>query len=294
MLLSHILQEHLWRPADRTQGPTAGQPLKEPQPGGEDSPRGRADAGGGPGAGDQQSPLKHREEPADGRAGGWHGGLPGREHGPRRDLSQLDPSDSGSTRESQTCFPDQPCGHPFQQTSRPPGLPASPASHQTHPSLFPPLGSTPTALPASGAQANASEGGRPPTPASAGEIALTFSFGGLCLLSHLLFIYFIYFYVYLFLRQRETEHEQGRVRERGRHRIRSRLQAPSRQHRARRGARTHKLRDHDLSQSRMPNQLSHPGAPIFTSSNATLLSWSGQGAGGVPGAGSLQEKAQVG
>ena len=69
--------------------------------------------------------------------------------------------------------------------------------------------------------------------------------------------------VYFFLRQRETEHEheQGRGRERGRHRIRSRLQAPSCQHRARRGARTHGLRDQDLSGSRMPNRLSYPGAP---------------------------------
>ena len=41
------------------------------------------------------------------------------------------------------------------------------------------------------------------------------------------------------MRQRETEHEQGRGRERGRHRIQSRLRAPSCQHRAPRGARTH-------------------------------------------------------
>uniref|UniRef100_A0ABI7ZXC6 Prefoldin subunit 1 n=1 Tax=Felis catus TaxID=9685 RepID=A0ABI7ZXC6_FELCA len=39
---------------------------------------------------------------------------------------------------------------------------------------------------------------------------------------------------------RETEHEQGRSRERGRHRIQNRLQALSCQHRARRGARTHR------------------------------------------------------
>ena len=69
------------------------------------------------------------------------------------------------------------------------------------------------------------------------------------------------FNVYLFLRQRETEHERGRGRERGRHRIGSRLQALSRQHRAQRGARTHRLRDRDLSWSRTLNQLSHPGAP---------------------------------
>ena len=59
----------------------------------------------------------------------------------------------------------------------------------------------------------------------------------------------------------ETEHEQGRGRQRGRHRIGSRLQAPSCQHRARCGAGTHRLRDHDLSWSRLLNWLSHPGAP---------------------------------
>ena len=36
------------------------------------------------------------------------------------------------------------------------------------------------------------------------------------------------------------------------------------QHRARRGAQTHGLRDHDLSRSRTPNRLSHPGAPRKT------------------------------
>uniref|UniRef100_A0ABI7Z585 Caspase recruitment domain family member 14 n=1 Tax=Felis catus TaxID=9685 RepID=A0ABI7Z585_FELCA len=46
---------------------------------------------------------------------------------------------------------------------------------------------------------------------------------------------------------RETEHKWGRSRERGRHRIGSSLQGPSRQPRARRGARTHRPRDHDLS-----------------------------------------------
>ena len=49
--------------------------------------------------------------------------------------------------------------------------------------------------------------------------------------------------------------------EREEDRIRIRLQALSGQHRVRRGARTHKLRDHDLSQSLMLNQQSHPGAP---------------------------------
>ena len=63
------------------------------------------------------------------------------------------------------------------------------------------------------------------------------------------------------MRQREREHEQGRVRERGRHGIWNRLQALSCQHRARRGAWTHRPRDHDLSRSRTPNRLSHPGTP---------------------------------
>ena len=63
------------------------------------------------------------------------------------------------------------------------------------------------------------------------------------------------------MRETETECEWVRGREKGRHRIQSRLQAPSCQHRARRGARTHGLWDHDLSWSRTLNRLSHPGAP---------------------------------
>ena len=55
---------------------------------------------------------------------------------------------------------------------------------------------------------------------------------------------FIYFW------ETETESKQRRDRERGRHRIPSRLQAPSCQHRARRGARTHEPWDHDLKGSR--------------------------------------------
>ena len=43
------------------------------------------------------------------------------------------------------------------------------------------------------------------------------------------------FFNILLLRERQVEHERGRGRERGRHRIQSRLQALSRQHRARRG-----------------------------------------------------------
>ena len=74
------------------------------------------------------------------------------------------------------------------------------------------------------------------------------------------------------MRQRETEHERGRVRERGRHRIWNRLQALSCQHRARCGARTHGPRNHDLSQSRPLNQLSHPGAPLQIISAVTFAS----------------------
>ena len=73
----------------------------------------------------------------------------------------------------------------------------------------------------------------------------------------------IFFNVYLFLRQRERHtHSMSRGGlERGRHRIWSRLQALRCQHRSRQGARTHRLWDHDLSQSSMFNRLRHPGAP---------------------------------
>ena len=73
----------------------------------------------------------------------------------------------------------------------------------------------------------------------------------------LIFLMFIYFWE----RQRQNASGLGQ-RERARHRIRSSLQAPSCQHRAWRGARTHKLWDHDLGQSRMLNRLSHPAAPV--------------------------------
>ena len=85
------------------------------------------------------------------------------------------------------------------------------------------------------------------------------------------FILSYFFNVYLFLTERETEHEQGRGRERGRHRIGNRLQALSCQHRARRGARTHRLRDHDLGRSRTLNRLSHPGDPVFIFFNVFLF-----------------------
>ena len=63
-----------------------------------------------------------------------------------------------------------------------------------------------------------------------------------------IFFFNFFFNIYLFLGQRETEHERGRGRERGRHRIGNRLQAPSHQPRARRGARTHGPRDRDLAE----------------------------------------------
>ena len=87
-------------------------------------------------------------------------------------------------------------------------------------------------------------------------------------LSFFLLIFLMFMFVnflkcfYLFLKERETEHERGRGRGRGRHRIWSRLQALSCQHRARHGAQTHKLWDHDLNRSQTLNQLSHPGTPI--------------------------------
>ena len=79
-------------------------------------------------------------------------------------------------------------------------------------------------------------------------------------MSFLLFNY--YFLIFLMLIYSwEIETEQGRGKERRRHRIWSRLWAPSCQHRAWRGTRTQKPWGRDLSRSRTPNPLSHPGAP---------------------------------
>ena len=63
--------------------------------------------------------------------------------------------------------------------------------------------------------------------------------------------------------ERQSASGGGAERERGRHGIRSRLRAPSCQHRARRGARTHRPRDHDPSRSGTLNRLSPPGAPLL-------------------------------
>ena len=65
--------------------------------------------------------------------------------------------------------------------------------------------------------------------------------------------------LFIFEKERERERERERRRQRARHRIWSRLQALSCQHGARRGAWTHEPWDHDLSWSRTPNGLSHPG-----------------------------------
>ena len=71
----------------------------------------------------------------------------------------------------------------------------------------------------------------------------------------------IFFLTFIYFWERERQSMNGGGSERGRHRIQTRLQALSCQHIARRGARTHGLRDHDLSRSRPLNRLSHPGAP---------------------------------
>ena len=82
-------------------------------------------------------------------------------------------------------------------------------------------------------------------------------------MSVLLIFYFILLKFIYF--ERESQSERERVHNHGegqRERERQNLkQAPHCQPRARRGARTHEARDHDLSRSRRLNQLSHPGAP---------------------------------
>ena len=85
------------------------------------------------------------------------------------------------------------------------------------------------------------------------------------------------FLKYIWERQRQSTRGGGAEKERGRPRIRSRTQAPSCQHRAQRGAQTHKPRDHDVSQSWMLNRLSHPGAPgigpFFKVSSRPMWGW---------------------
>ena len=79
-----------------------------------------------------------------------------------------------------------------------------------------------------------------------------------------------FFFWCLFILETERQSTSGWGAERARDRIRSRLQALSYQHRARCGVRTHEPWDHDLSWSRTPNQLSHPGAPCWLSSSISL------------------------
>ena len=62
----------------------------------------------------------------------------------------------------------------------------------------------------------------------------------------------------LFLREKERAGEGHRERETD-----DPKRAPPCQHRARCGAYTHELRDHDLSRRQTLNRLSHPGAPLF-------------------------------
>ena len=68
-----------------------------------------------------------------------------------------------------------------------------------------------------------------------------------------------FFNVYSWERDRHSVSGEGQ-REGGRHRIPRKLQALSWHLRSLCRVQTHRLRDHDLSQSRTLNQLSHPGA----------------------------------
>ena len=77
----------------------------------------------------------------------------------------------------------------------------------------------------------------------------------------LLLLIFLIF-IFIFERERDRQSVSGGRAERGRHRIGSRLQAPRCQHRARHGARTHELRDHDLSRSRRLSDCAIQ-APLF-------------------------------
>ena len=77
-----------------------------------------------------------------------------------------------------------------------------------------------------------------------------------------IYLFFKFLKMFYFIFERESTRSQAGQRgkrEKGRHRIRSKLQALSCQHRAQCRAWTHELQDHDLSQSRSLDQLSHPG-----------------------------------
>ena len=69
---------------------------------------------------------------------------------------------------------------------------------------------------------------------------------------------FLFCLMFIYFWEREAVWAGEGQRDRGTHRIRSRLQALSCQHRARRGAQTHELWDHDLSRSRTSNLTEPP------------------------------------
>ena len=77
----------------------------------------------------------------------------------------------------------------------------------------------------------------------------------------------LFFFIYLLLRDRARTGEEQRERETQNPK---QLQAPSCQHRARRGARTHEPRDGELSRSWMLNRLSSPGTPWSYSLNTSV------------------------
>ena len=79
--------------------------------------------------------------------------------------------------------------------------------------------------------------------------------------NQLIFLKKNFFLTFIYFWDKERQSMDGGGSERGRHRIWNRLQALSCQHRARRGAWTHRPRDHDLSWSRTLDQLSHAGTP---------------------------------
>ena len=85
-----------------------------------------------------------------------------------------------------------------------------------------------------------------------------------------LYFPFFSFFFPLFLRERDRAWVGEGQRERERDRQTDR-QTHSCQHRAPCRAQTHEMWDHDLSQSWMLNQLSHPGAPILLSLKKIFL-----------------------
>lgn len=115
----------------------AGLPPEELQADGGDSPRGRAGAGGGPGAGDQQSHLKHKEK----LVGCWSWRLAQRPAGQRARPTQ-GPEQAGSFRLMTN--PRKPNPLPSPATWMPPSsLPRPPAAVGLTRVPFHPLGSSP-------------------------------------------------------------------------------------------------------------------------------------------------------